>query len=82
MKVSFLGPVQIGRRLECVARVIAGGKNTAFLEAELTDLGPVGAAAGVAGEGRPVAKASSTYLYGDRGGDDPHGDGDRDSTGV
>ncbi len=42
MKVSFLAPVAVGRRLECVARVISGGRSAAFVEAELADIGPGG----------------------------------------
>jgi uncharacterized protein (TIGR00369 family) len=68
MKVSFLAPVAVGGRLECVARVISGGRSVAFVEAELADIGP--GASGVTREEAPsarvVAKASSTYLYGDR----------------
>lgn len=68
MKVSFLAPVAVGRRLECVARVISGGRSAAFVEAELSDLGPVDNPAGAGPTGRLVAKASSTYLYSDREG--------------
>ena len=66
MKVSFLAPVAVGCVLECVARVISGGKSASFVEAELTDLGTSRSPAGVEARGRLVAKASSTYLYGDR----------------
>jgi acyl-coenzyme A thioesterase PaaI-like protein len=75
MKVSFLAPVTVGRLLECVARVISGGKSASFVEAELADIGSVGVQPGEGLPGRPpgegtpgrlVAKASSTYLYGDR----------------
>ncbi len=66
MKVSFLAPVAVGSLLECVARVLSGGKSTAFVEAELTDLGAAGAGAGDLQPARLVAKSSSTYLYADR----------------
>jgi uncharacterized protein (TIGR00369 family) len=51
MKVSFLAPVRPGGTLRCTSRVISGGSRVAFVEAEVAD-----------GEGRLVAKASSTYL--------------------
>lgn len=51
MKVSFLKPVRVGTTLTCTATVISGGKRVAFAEAEVTD-----------GDGRLVAKASSTYI--------------------
>jgi acyl-coenzyme A thioesterase PaaI-like protein len=41
----------IGETLTCTARVIGGGRRVNFVEAEIVD-----------GEGRLVAKASSTYL--------------------
>lgn len=55
MKVSFLGPVRSGAVLQCDAVVVAGGARTAFVEASIVD-----------GEGRLVARASSTYLYRER----------------
>lgn len=51
MKVSFLKAVPVGSRLTCTATVISGGSRVAFVEAEVTD-----------GDGRFVAKASSTYV--------------------
>ena len=77
MKISFLAPVEPGRMIECVATVISGGSTTAFVEAELSDLGPAGrtgrapAHEGTTPKGREgprklVAKASSTYMYTDR----------------
>lgn len=51
LKVSFLAPVRPGGVLTCTSRVIAGGRRVAFVEAEVVD-----------DAGRPVAKASSTYL--------------------
>jgi uncharacterized protein (TIGR00369 family) len=76
MKVSFLAPVSPGRLLVCVATVISGGRSTAFVEAELTDIGypdigypgpgPADSPTGLGESRRIVAKASSTYLYSDR----------------
>jgi uncharacterized protein (TIGR00369 family) len=51
MKVSFLKAVPVGSELTCTAYVISGGKRAAFVEAEVVD-----------GDGRLVAKASSTYI--------------------
>jgi uncharacterized protein (TIGR00369 family) len=51
MKISFLKAVPVGSELTCTAYVISGGKRAAFVEAEVVD-----------GEGRLVAKASSTYI--------------------
>jgi len=55
MKVSFLAAVRSGGTLRCEAVVVAGGTRAAFVEASITDE-----------QGRLVARASSTYLYGDR----------------
>ncbi len=66
MKVSFLAPVAVGGRLECVARVISGGRSVAFVEAELANIGPGGDMPSGVPSGSVVAKASSTYLYGER----------------
>lgn len=51
MKTSFLRPVAVGATLTCHAVVISGGSRVVFCEAEITD-----------GDGRLVAKASSTYV--------------------
>jgi uncharacterized protein (TIGR00369 family) len=51
MKASFLRPARIGSVLTCRATVISGGDRVVFCEAEIAD-----------GDGRLVAKASSTYL--------------------
>ena len=51
IKVSFLKPARVGSTLTCTAYVISGGSRAAFIEAEITD-----------GDGRMIAKASSTYL--------------------
>ena len=56
MKISFLKAVPVGASLTCTARVLSGGGKAAFVEAEVTD-----------GDGRLVAKASSTYLLTPRG---------------
>jgi uncharacterized protein (TIGR00369 family) len=55
MKVSFLAPVPAGTALTCTAQVVSGGARVAFVEATVVD--PAGAV---------VARASSTYLYGER----------------
>jgi uncharacterized protein (TIGR00369 family) len=57
LKVSFLRPVRPGGELTCTAWVVSGGNRAAFLEAEIVD-----------GDGRLVAKASSTYLLSPREG--------------
>ena len=51
MKISFLKAVPVGSELTCTAYVISGGRRAAFVEAEVVD-----------GDGRLVAKASSTYI--------------------
>ena len=51
MKISFLKAVPVGSELTCTAYVLSGGKRAAFVEAEVVD-----------GDGRLVAKASSTYI--------------------
>jgi uncharacterized protein (TIGR00369 family) len=51
MKISFLRAVKVGSDLTCTAYVISGGSRAAFVEADVVD-----------GDGRLVAKASSTYL--------------------
>jgi uncharacterized protein (TIGR00369 family) len=56
IKVSFLGPVAVGSVLTCTAVVVSGGKRTAFVEASVND-----------GDGALVARASSTYLFAERG---------------
>jgi uncharacterized protein (TIGR00369 family) len=56
IKVSFLRPVVVGSVLTCTAVVVSGGKRTAFVEASVSDTG-----------GALVARASSTYLFGERG---------------
>ncbi len=56
MKVSFLAPVAVGTQLRCDAEVVSGGARVAFVEATVFD-----------GAGKRIARASSTYLYRDRG---------------
>ena len=56
MKTSFLRPVDSGSVLTCVATVLSGGERVVFCEATVED-----------GEGRLVAKASSTYVITPRG---------------
>lgn len=55
MKVSFLRSVPVGSHLTCTSRVVSGGRRVAFVEAEVVDA-----------DGRPVVRASSTYLYTER----------------
>jgi uncharacterized protein (TIGR00369 family) len=59
MKVSFLAPVTIGTTLRCEAQVVAGGSRVAFVEATVT------------ADGALVARATSTYLFRDRGATPP-----------
>jgi uncharacterized protein (TIGR00369 family) len=56
MKVSFLAPARVGGTLECTASVVSGGRRVAFAEAVVVDQ-----------QGTVVARASSTYLFTDRG---------------
>ncbi|MGH9303568.1 MAG: PaaI family thioesterase [Acidimicrobiales bacterium] len=56
MKVSFLHRVATGSVLTCTPRVLSGGARLVFCEADVHD-----------GEGRLVAKASSTYVITPRG---------------
>lgn len=55
MKISFLAPVRPGGTLICEAEVVSSGRRVAFVEAGVRD-----------GDGRLVARASSTYLLTDR----------------
>lgn len=55
LKISFLRPARTQGALTCTARVVSGGRRVAFVEAEVAD-----------GEGRAVARASSTFLLTDR----------------
>ncbi len=63
MKISFLAPVPPGAVLVCTAEVVSGGGRVAFVEASVTAEGEVDAA------GSPVlvARATSTYIFRDRG---------------
>jgi uncharacterized protein (TIGR00369 family) len=56
MKTSFLAPVRVGAVLTCRATVVSGGRRVAFAEAEVVD-----------DAGTTVARASSTYLFTERG---------------
>ena len=80
MKVSFLAPVPPGATLICTAEVISGGSRVAFVEASVVALdtpdpalaGATGttaapAGAGAAGAERLVARATSTYVFRERG---------------
>jgi uncharacterized protein (TIGR00369 family) len=51
MKVSFLKPARVGDTLTCTATVVGGGTRALFAEAEVVD-----------GQGRTIARASSTYI--------------------
>jgi len=55
IKVSFLAAARVGTRLTCTATVVSGGRRVAFAEATVVD-----------GDGRDVARASSTYLLTER----------------
>jgi uncharacterized protein (TIGR00369 family) len=55
MKISFLAPVSPGTVLTCTAEIVSGGSRVAFAEASI-----------VAGDGKLVARASSTYLLAER----------------
>ena len=71
MKISFLAPVPPGAALWCTAEVVSGGRRVAFVEASILarEGGPGdGGDGGVdgAGEGRLVARASSTYVFRER----------------
>jgi uncharacterized protein (TIGR00369 family) len=56
MKVSFLAPVPIGSALTATAVVVSGGARVAFVEAGVTTEA-----------GTLVARATSTYLFRERG---------------
>ena len=58
IKVSFLAPVTIGTTLRCEAQVVAGGSRVAFVEATHR-------------RRAFVARATSTYLFRDRGATPP-----------
>lgn len=60
LKISFLRPAPVGSGLVCEAEVVSGGSRVAFVEATVR-----------AGDA-VVARATSTYLYGERS---PGGDG-------
>ncbi|MGO8864186.1 MAG: PaaI family thioesterase [Acidimicrobiales bacterium] len=55
MKISFLAPVSPGATLTCTAEIVSGGSRVAFAEASI-----------VSEDGRVVARASSTYIFGER----------------
>jgi uncharacterized protein (TIGR00369 family) len=64
MKISFLAPVPPGAVLTCTAEVVSGGARVAFVECSVV---AVAADAPAGDEGRLVARASSTYLFRERG---------------
>lgn len=55
LKISFLRPVPVGAILTCEAEVVSGGRRVVFVEAGVVD-----------GDGRRVARASSTYVLTER----------------
>lgn len=61
MKISFLAPVPPGATLLCTAEVVSGGSRVAFVEASVV------AVQGGESTDRLVARATSTYIYRDRG---------------
>jgi uncharacterized protein (TIGR00369 family) len=63
IKVSFLGPVGVGAVLTCTAEVISGGRRVAFVECGVVAAGGVG----FEDAERLVARATSTYIYKERG---------------
>jgi uncharacterized protein (TIGR00369 family) len=77
LKISFLAPVPPGATLLCTAEVVSGGSRVAFVEASVIARFPQDpSAAGRADDGpehgapeveRLVARATSTYLYRERG---------------
>jgi uncharacterized protein (TIGR00369 family) len=78
MKISFLAAVPPGATLLCTAEVVSGGPRVAFVEASVVarSAGPGSADSqpGRDAEGqveRLVARASSTYLYRERGSSPP-----------
>jgi uncharacterized protein (TIGR00369 family) len=73
MKISFLAPVPPGATLICTAEVVSGGARVAFVEASVVARPPVAPGPGAAPDGgaapeeRLVARATSTYLFRERG---------------
>ena len=55
IKVSFLGAARVGTELICTGTVVSGGRRVAFAEAHVAD-----------GDGRELARASSTYVLTER----------------
>jgi uncharacterized protein (TIGR00369 family) len=64
MKISFLSAVPPGSELICVAEVVSGGRRVAFVEASI--LAQPAEEAGETEE-RLVARATSTYMFSERG---------------
>ena len=60
MKISFLAAVPVGAELTCMAEVVSGGRQVAFVEASVVARDPVD------GSERLVGRATSTYVYRDR----------------
>jgi uncharacterized protein (TIGR00369 family) len=56
IKTSFMAAARVDSLLTCSAAIVSGGQRVAFAEAEVVD-----------DRGRTIARATSTYLYTDRG---------------
>jgi uncharacterized protein (TIGR00369 family) len=67
MKVSFLAPVPPGAELLCHAEVVSGGKRLAFVEASILAAVPDEDGSGAGAGERLVARATSTYVFTERG---------------
>jgi uncharacterized protein (TIGR00369 family) len=74
MKISFLAPVPPGAILLCTAEVVSGGSRVAFVEASVVAHTPGGdpgsdpaSEAHTSTDQRLVARATSTYIFRDRG---------------
>lgn len=70
MKISFLAPVPPGAILLCTAEVVSGGSRVAFVEASVVAQAPgrdPGSGAETSTDERLVARATSTYIFRERG---------------
>ena len=56
LKISFMAPVVTGATVTCTAEVVSAGRRVAFVEATIKDT-----------DERLVARATSTYLFRERG---------------
>ena len=55
IKVSFFAAAHVGTTLTCTGSVVNGGRRVAFAEAQVVD-----------GDGKPLARATSTYILTER----------------